>query len=32
MDKGLEKYNPKDAEGFININAIPLKSQKGKAD
>jgi len=32
MDKGFEKYNPKDAEGFININAIPLKSQKGKAD
>ncbi len=31
MDKGFEKYNPKDAEGFININAIPLKSQKGKA-
>tara|TARA_B100000315_G_scaffold31604_1_gene26689 strand:+ start:3822 stop:5033 length:1212 start_codon:yes stop_codon:yes gene_type:complete len=32
MDKGFEKYNPKDAEGFININAVPLKSQKGKAD
>jgi len=32
MDKGFEKYNPKDAEGFININALPLKSQKGKAD
>ncbi len=31
MDRGFEKYNPKDAEGFININAIPLKSQKGKA-
>lgn len=31
MDKGPGKYNPKDAEGFININAIPLKSQKGKA-
>ena len=32
MDKGFEKYNPKDAEGFININALPLKSQKGKTD
>lgn len=28
MDKGFENYNPKDAEGFININAIPLKAQK----
>tara|TARA_B100001971_G_scaffold92712_1_gene85416 strand:- start:35 stop:1246 length:1212 start_codon:yes stop_codon:yes gene_type:complete len=32
MDKGSEKYNPKDAEGFININALPLKNQKGKTD
>ena len=32
MDKGFEKYNPKDAEGFININAIPLKNQKGRAN
>ena len=32
MDKGFEKYNPKDAEGFININALPLKSQKVKTD
>ena len=27
MDKGFEQYNPKDAEGFININALPLKIQ-----
>ena len=32
MDKGFEKYNPKDAEGFININAIPLQNQKGTAN
>ncbi len=28
MDKGFENYNPKDAEGFININALPLKIQR----
>lgn len=28
MDKGLDRYNPKDAEGFININAIPFKNQQ----
>ena len=32
MDKGVEKYNPKDAEGFININSIPLKIQKNKGN
>lgn len=32
MEKELGNYNPKDAEGFININAIPLKMQKFKSE
>jgi argininosuccinate synthase len=32
MDKGVEKYDPKDAEGFININSLPLKIQKNKGN
>ncbi len=28
MDKSSENYNPKDAEGFINLNALPLKIQR----
>lgn len=30
MDEESERYNPRDAGGFININSIPLKIQKRK--